>query len=320
MLATFEPLKSKHLIFCADMTRKPILVLFVLLLMFSSAAFSQQVNGHWFGLGVIKTSNEYDTYLSELVIRQKGKNIWGELNYYFKDSLVKVPIAGSFNDQSRVLQIQPFPMIYYRSPNARNSIDCYLSGNFSLVVSKTESVLTGILKTDEAHKYTVPDIKFKFTRSNDTLPLLRETPIAEKTAAVKTEPMAATVAPVLITESALIAFEKREKVFTKELEVNNDSLRIEIYDNGQIDYDSVSLFLNNRQVLKKSMLTHRAIRLTLALDPLLEFNELSMLAENLGMVPPNTAALVIYDGKLRYETLLSSDLNKTATIRIRKKK
>ena len=68
------------------------------------------------------------------------------------------------------------------------------------------------------------------------------------------------------------------------------------------------------------MLKHKAIHLTIDLDPNLEFNELSMLAENLGMIPPNTAALVIYDGKIRYETLLSSDLSKSATIKLVKKK
>ena len=39
-----------------------------------------------------------------------------------------------------------------------------------------------------------------------------------------------------------------------------------------------------------------------------------------GMIPPNTAALIIYDGKTRYETLLTSDLSKNAAIKIRRKK
>jgi hypothetical protein len=93
-----------------------------------------------------------------------------------------------------------------------------------------------------------------------------------------------------------------------------------MYDNGEIDYDSVSLFLNNKQILQKSMLTHKAIRLTIDLDPNLEVNELSMFAENLGMIPPNTAALILYDGNTRYETMLTSDLSKSATLRIRRKK
>lgn len=81
----------------------------------------------------------------------------------------------------------------------------------------------------------------------------------------------------------------------------------------------VSLYLNNKLVLPKVSLTHRAVRLTINLDPSLPFNELSMFAENLGTKPPNTAALILYDGATRYETLLSSDLSKSATLKLKKK-
>jgi hypothetical protein len=49
-------------------------------------------------------------------------------------------------------------------------------------------------------------------------------------------------------------------------------------------------------------------------------NELTMFADNLGSIPPNTALMLIYDGKKRYEVRLSSSLEKNATVRIRRKK
>lgn len=78
-----------------------------------------------------------------MVLRQKGKLVQGELVYYFKDSLVKASLKGSFDEKKRKLSIKPFPAIYYQSPSAKNSIDCILSGNFILMTSITESVLTG---------------------------------------------------------------------------------------------------------------------------------------------------------------------------------
>ncbi len=106
----------------------------------------------------------------------------------------------------------------------------------------------------------------------------------------------------------------REKVFVREIEISGGPLKLELYDNGSIDYDSVSVYLNNRLLIPKSKLDHKAIRKTIVLDSTLAYNELSMFAENLGMVPPNTAALIIYDGDKRHELVLTSDLNKTATI------
>ncbi|HEY1019740.1 MAG TPA: hypothetical protein VGE25_12110 [Sediminibacterium sp.] len=275
--------------------------------------FSQQVNGHWYGIGKMQATSDYHQYLSELVLRQKGKQVWGELDYYFRDSLVKVPIKGSFDPGSRKLSILPFSMIYFRSPNARNSIDVNLSGNFTLLVSKTESVLTGSLVPDADHKYTVPEINYRFTRSDDTtdLVMVNEEPVVQKPVVIATDP-APQPAPA-------DDFTKRAKVYTKELELENPSIRLEIYDNGEIDGDMISLYLNDKLVLPKVTLTHKAVRLTIDLDPSLPFNELSMFAENLGTKPPNTAALIVYDGKTRYETLLSSDLSKSATLKLKKK-
>jgi hypothetical protein len=271
--------------------------------------FSQQVNGHWYGIGKMPATRDYHQYLSELVLRQKGKQVWGELDYYFRDSLVKVPVKGSFDPVSRKLTILPFSMIYYRSPNARNSIDVNLSGNFNLLVSKTESVLSGSLVPDNDHKYTVPEINYRFTRSDDTtdLVMVNEEAVIQKPVVMATEPEPAD------------DFTKRTKVYTKELALENPSIRLEIYDNGEIDGDMISLYLNDKLVLPKVSLTHKAVRLTIDLDPSLPFNELSMFAENLGTKPPNTAALIVYDGKTRYETLLSSDLSKSATLKLKKK-
>lgn len=252
--------------------------------------------------------------MSEMILKQKGKIVSGTMNYYFKDSLLQVPLTGSFDEKTHRMIINPFLMIYYLSPNARNSIDCKMSGDFVLLASKTGSVLAGSLESDNEHKYTTPPINFRFQRSNDTAELvMRDEPEPEKKDTV-----------IAVTPSSMSseteAFVQRSKVFTKELEVVNSSLRLELYDNGEIDYDSVSLFLNNKRILPKTMLTHKAIRLTIELDPTLEFNELSMFADNLGMIPPNTAALILYDGKTRYETLLTSDLSKSATLRLKKKK
>ena len=288
------------------------------LLFFTAFASSgQNVNGHWYGIGMLQVSKQYDSYLSELILRQKGKTVWGEFDYYFKDSLMKVALNGSFDEQTRKLNIKSFPMVYFMSPNARNSIDCMLSGSFTLVISKTESVLSGSLVSDDDHKYTVPDINFRFTRSDDTALLVKKNEPEEK----KKNVIVTAPAIIKIPETEVRAvFSNRKKIYTKELEIVNSSIRIELYDNGEIDYDSVSLYLNDKLILPKSMLTHKAIRMTIELDPNLPFNDISMFAENLGMIPPNTAALIIYDGKTRYETMLTSDLSKSATIKLKRKK
>ncbi len=304
-------------------------------IMLATQVFSQKLDGHWYGIGTLQTSGEYNGYLSELILQQKGKNVSGKFLYYFRDSLVTVPIRGNFDVDNNRLTINPFPVIYYLSPSAKNSIDCRLSGSFVLIASKTSSQLSGKLFPDTDHRYTVPDINYRLTRSDDTaswvvneLPELPEkrtdTLLTQEnkpgTGMITTAKKPPSPIEQELPDSSVIkAFVSREKKYTRELVIQNPTLQIEIYDNGKIDYDSVSLFLNNRLVLPKSMLTHRAIRLTIELDPSLPFNELSMFAENLGMIPPNTAAMIVHDGKEKYEILLSSDLSKSATLKLIKK-
>jgi hypothetical protein len=45
-----------------------------------------------------------------------------------------------------------------------------------------------------------------------------------------------------------------------------------------------------------------------------------MFAENLGMIPPNTAALIVRDGQKEYQLLLQSDFSKSATLKLKVKK
>jgi hypothetical protein len=58
----------------------------------------------------------------------------------------------------------------------------------------------------------------------------------------------------------------------------------------------------------------------LKLDTSREINELAMFANNLGSIPPNTALMLVSDGKQRYEVRLSSNLEQNAMVRIRRKK
>jgi hypothetical protein len=120
----------------------------------------------------------------------------------------------------------------------------------------------------------------------------------------------------LITAS----FTKRKPVLNTILDVESDSVRVSFYDNGEIDGDSISVFVNNKVVLTHQELAAKALTIYLHLDSTREVNELSMFAENLGKYPPNTALMVVTDGTHRYEVFMSSSLTENATIQLRRKK
>ncbi len=492
---------------------------------------AQSVEGKWYGIGRVQMDDESDNYMTEMILKQDGKQVKGEFNYYFKDIQKSNKIEGEFDKKTRILIIKGLPIVFYKSNDSRKSVETVMTGRFELRVSKTASVLNGILLSKPEYQYVVPEIKYRFLRSLgnpidtavtedepdfsemdkeiednfknstkvDSLALAKQrnkTKIDSdkidkakndkakfdsdkidkvKNEATKEKGMAKTKAPksdaskeavvnnnlvtastksnknqtgqiLPIIDSASIVDSRQKKQFKeiasanelsqvenkainsskidsqalakgrikakndstkidqaknevtkgkgmaktnvpkpdaakesvvnnndllsnnkngnpvsntipttalattltsstknqieqplpikdtipivetrlknyiREIDIDNENIRVEIYDNGTIDYDSVSLYLNGKEVMAKSMLNHRSIKLNLHLDPNKEFNELSMFAENLGMTPPNTAALIVRDGQKEYQLLLQSDFSKSATLKLKVKK
>jgi hypothetical protein len=114
--------------------------------------------------------------------------------------------------------------------------------------------------------------------------------------------------------------EKRKNTVLKSIEVESDVVNVDLYDNGEIDGDSISLFYNNKLLLADRRLTDKAISIKLPMADDDSVNELVMYAENLGLIPPNTALMVVRDGPNRYEVRISSDLEKNGVIRFVHKK
>ena len=110
-------------------------------------------------------------------------------------------------------------------------------------------------------------------------------------------------------------FEKRNSTLLKTIEIENDKFTVSLYDNGEIDGDSISLFFNGKLLLSHKRLSDKPITLELNVDEKKDVNELIMYAENLGSIPPNTALMIVNDGDKRYEARIASDLEKSGVIR-----
>jgi hypothetical protein len=110
-------------------------------------------------------------------------------------------------------------------------------------------------------------------------------------------------------------FEKRTSEIIKTIAIEHSTFTVDLYDNGEIDGDSVSLFFNSKLLLSHKRLTEKPISITLEVSPDHEMSELTMYAENLGRFPPNTALMVVMDGEKRFEVRIASDLKKSGTIR-----
>lgn len=125
-------------------------------------------------------------------------------------------------------------------------------------------------------------------------------------------------APSSINGSSSISkIEKRNKQVIKVIEVESKSFKVEMYDNGEIDGDTISLFFNGKLMVSRQRLSTDPIRLNITIDPERQDNELVMYAENLGSIPPNTALMIVTVGDKRYEVNITSSEQTSGTVRFR---
>lgn len=100
---------------------------------------------------------------------------------------------------------------------------------------------------------------------------------------------------------------------------SSDSLVITLYDNGEVDGDTVSVLMNGEVIMPMVGLSTKPVRKTIYTKDITDSIQIVMYAENLGSLPPNTGLLIVNDGKDRYEIRFSGDLKKNSAIVFKKK-
>ncbi|MES2331409.1 MAG: hypothetical protein V4539_17525 [Bacteroidota bacterium] len=84
-------------------------------------------------------------------------------------------------------------------------------------------------------------------------------------------------------------------------------IKLDLYDNGEIDGDIATIILDGKIVIDKQLLSAKAATLSVNLSKENSEHILQLFANNLGTIPPNTALLVLTCNKKRYEINLSSN-------------
>lgn len=180
-------------------------------------------------------------------------------------------------------------------------------------------------KKQEAEESEQPKPKPSIARKEEQAPP-KEKPIASKKVEEekKEEPNTAnnnlptqTLPPVV--KSTAERINERVSAPAQVVEFSSDSLQLALYDNGEVDGDTVSVLFNGEILMEKQGLKASAVRKNILIPAGQNELTLVLFAENLGAYPPNTGLLVIRDGDKQYQLRFSADLKQNATIILRRK-
>lgn len=301
------------------------LLFFQLLIGIQSSAVSQTVKGSWFGKGEVMLDGQNNNYLIELILKQKGTKIEGVLGYYYKNFYQTYFVTGKYNPKTRAVTIKDFPIIYFNANTIETAVHCTMNLETTLSVTALKSSLKGYFISNEDYKYLCPELNlslFRDENDNTDSALLAAKAMQKYWEPSKDVTVEKTIAPIrkpVQFQTEIKKFNARKYNYIKDITVTSDSLRISLYDNGYIDGDTVSIFYNKVPIIRNQVLSAEGQNFYLVLDKSVKEHEISMFAENLGTIPPNTALMIINDGFNRYEVFLTSTLTTNGIVRIRTK-
>jgi hypothetical protein len=109
----------------------------------------------------------------------------------------------------------------------------------------------------------------------------------------------------------------RENDLVQTIIVNQRDINIRLYDNGEVDDDSISIYMDNKLILANQRLSAAPITINLKMDVDNAEHTLVMVAENMGRFPPNTSLMIVQDGDKKYEVRITSTERKNAMVRFK---
>lgn len=274
-------------------------LLLIFFCLYVQAGFGQNLSGFWRGTRTQNSGGCFTEYSLEFQITYADQQILGR-SYSFlnKQQFTKILFSGKYNPNAKRMVIIESGVLQYSVPE--HCIPCIKT--YDLIWSQQNGIeqLKGEWKGHEMGNNSIcPPGKILLTRQKES------------------------VFPVEIDQSPQLAAlqnsqpaKDRKKILVEELKLDTSQLLIELFDNAEIDDDTVSVYLNNKLLLHRKRLTQQALQLAITAFPNTDY-ELMMYAENLGKIPPNTALMIIRCGSKRYELRMVSSEENSAVVRFR---
>lgn len=257
------------------------------ILLATLCAGSQDINGIWKGKLVMEPGGCFPVYNIELQIQLTGAKIMGT-SYHYSDTsnYVREVFEGLYDSAAKSMVIDEQRVATFHIP--ADCIPCIKRYSLSFHTDGKEEQLRG--------SWTGKTMDNKSICPPGTIVMTR----------IQQSAFKPSLPPVL---------ELRKNELVREILVDTGSIKLDFYDNGQIDGDTISVYVNGSPVVSRQMLTTKPLTTYVRIDQRRLQQEVIMVGENLGSIPPNTALMIVNAGDKRYQLYLTSDDKKNALVR-----
>ena len=319
------------------------------LLLLSTSVQAQKLTGIWRGYfsaanGIFRDDIGEEMYKYEVQIDQQSDNSAKGVTYSYKSTVFygKSTMQGIYTASSKNLIIKELKLVELKIGS--NSEPCLMTCYLDYVkIGKLEVLQGTFISTNAKNKkdcgsgkvYLERVLKSDFELEEFLAHPKPAAPITQQKPMVKpsnkdsdivnrdneTDNTANTIKTTVpenkkstttnVTPKVLV---QRDNFLIKRILTSEPIVKVELFDNGTIDNDTISLYHNNEQVIIKGKLNYQPLTYSFNCGNEPVNHELILVAENLGEIPPNTAIMVVTIGKKRQEIFLTSDEKKNAKI------
>jgi hypothetical protein len=269
------------------------ILFFILFLFYFNASFSQDISGTWIGnYGGAILMMKPQKLVAEIFL-SNDSIITGATHLYYRNNQYEhYTIIGKYNKKdSTIIFTEDSTIAVKLGFLATNCLGRY---KMKLAVSDTAYRFEGRWKDKSTSIFKCPSSSVWLSKKRD---------IKKDTATKTTETVEKIVNRATDIQS-LIEIKKQDA----------DSIKVEIYDNGEIDNDTISVYHNDLLVVDRKMISIKPITIYISLTDEDPISKLKLIAESVGSIPPCTALMIITTKKKRYEVNLKSDFYKNGVV------
>lgn len=272
-------------------------IVYLGLLMSCTNAFSQDISGTWVGNYSKNLLTPHPEKLVVEIFINNDSLITGVSHLYYKDLTYEhYKIKGIFNKRNYIVYFSEDSTIDVKlGPMYDNCL-----GNYSLKLDMNNTImrLTGTWKDNSTSLFNCPSTGVWLEKSRDK----KEVMVARSNKDSQVDLKDKNLARGSDIQS-LIEMSENEK----------DSIKIDIYDNGIVDNDYISVYFNDSLIVSNKMISQSPITFYLSLD-LTKINKIKLASESMGSIPPCTALMFVTTKKKKYQVNLSSDQKTNAVL------
>ncbi len=261
--------------------------------------------------------NTGEKFPYKIVFTESAGTIKGYALTYKEPNDTKATIEGTFDRRNHTLSFKETEIVYSHGFSTKAYM-CLVDARLEQA-SGSHKMLKGPATAAEADKTLCTAGRIIFDNEEEVQKLFSaeekfDTIISMKKK-VKPEPAITTVEPAPIAEP--LVTDKISANIEKSYDWYSDTVVIDIWDGGSQDGDKVTLQYNGTPLLTHYLLVKQKKQLRIPISGS-GVAIISILAENEGLEPPNTASLWLTDGTTRYSVLAYNKKGEQAIIKIKR--